>query len=140
MARLTFINLILSLVSLGTGLLLISAFFAKHRAPRLNGIFLFMAVGTSVTGFLFPLHGVTPGIVVGLVSLSILILAAIALARKWSRTYTISAVAAQCLNVLLLITQLVARFPALHRAASTGTEPVVGSRRVWRCSFSLLSQ
>ena len=61
MARLTFIHLILSLVSLGTGLLLISAFFAKRRAPRLNGIFLFMAVGTSLTGFLFPFHGVTPG-------------------------------------------------------------------------------
>jgi hypothetical protein len=127
MARLTFIHVILSLVSLGTGLLLISAFFARHRAPRLNGIFLFMAVGTSVTGFLFPFHGVTPGIVVGLVSLAVLSLAAIALARKWSRTYMFSAVIAQFLNVLVLIAQLFAKIPALHRVAPTGTERIVGA-------------
>lgn len=80
-----------------------------------------------MTGFLFPLHGVTPGIVVGLVSLSVLILAAIALTRKWSRIYMISAVTAQFLNVLVLITQLSAKFPALHRKAPTGTEPEVGA-------------
>ena len=103
MARLTFIHVILSLVSLGTGLLLISAFLARRRAPLLSGIFLIMAVGTSLTGFLFPFHGVTPGLVVGLVSLAVLTLAAIALARKWSRAYMISAVIAQSLNVLVLI-------------------------------------
>jgi hypothetical protein len=127
MARLTFIHVLLSLVSLGSGLLLISAFLTGRRTPRLNGMFLIMAAGTSVTGFLFPFHGVTPGIVVGLVSLSVLILAAIALARKWSRIYMILATTAQFLNVLVLITQLFAKFPALHRAAPTGTEPVVGA-------------
>jgi len=127
MARLTFIHVILSLVSLGTGLLLISAFLARRRAPLLSGIFLIMAVGTSLTGFLFPFHGVTPGLVVGLVSLAVLTLAAIALARKWSRAYMISAVIAQSLNVLVLIAQLFAKVPALHRAAPTGTEPIVGA-------------
>ncbi len=65
---------------------------AGHRDPRLNGIFLIMAASTSVTGFLFPFHGVTPGIVVRLVSLSVLIPAAIALARKSGRTYMSSTV------------------------------------------------
>jgi len=88
-----------------------------------------MAVGTSLTGFLFPFHGVTPGLVVGLVSLAVLTLAAIALARKWSRAYMISAVIAQSLNVLVLIAQLFAKVPALHRAAPTGTEPIVGATR-----------
>jgi hypothetical protein len=127
MARLTFIPVLLSLVSLGSGLLLISAFLTGRRTHRLNGIFLIMAAGTSVTGFFFPFHGVTPGIVVGLVSLSVLILATIALARKWSRVYMTSAVTAQCLNVLVLITQVFAKFPALHRAAPNGNEPVVGA-------------
>jgi hypothetical protein len=126
MARLTSIHVILSLATLGSGLLLISAFLAGRKAHRLNGIFLITAAGTSVTGFLFPFHGVTPGIVLGLVSLSVLILAAIALVRKRSRTYMISALTAQYLNVLVLITQLFAKILALHRAAPTGAEPVVG--------------
>jgi len=46
-----------------------------------------MVAGKSLTGFLFPFHGIAPGIVIGLVCLSVLILAAIALARKWSRIY-----------------------------------------------------
>jgi len=39
----------------------------------------------------------------------------------------ISAVTAQFLSVLVLITQLFAKLAALHRAAPTGTEPVVGA-------------
>jgi hypothetical protein len=102
-------------------------FLSGHRTPRLNRMFVIMAASTSVTGFLFPLHGVTPGIVVGLDSLSVLILAAIALARKWSRIYMISALTAQFLNVLVLITQPFAKFPALHHAAPSGPEPVMGA-------------
>jgi hypothetical protein len=49
MARLTFIHVVLSLVSLGSGLLQSSAFFAGHRTPRLNGIFLIIAAGMSVS-------------------------------------------------------------------------------------------
>ncbi len=48
MARLTFIHVVLSLV-LGSGLLQSSAFFAGHRTPRLNGIFLIIAAGMSVS-------------------------------------------------------------------------------------------
>ena len=127
MVLLTSIHVILSLICLASGLFLISAFLAGRRTIRVNSIFLIMAAGTGVTGFLFPFHGLTPGIVVGLVSLTVLILAAIALARKWSRTYMISVVIAQFLNVLVLITQLFAKVPTLHRAAPTGTEPVVGA-------------
>ena len=108
MVLLTSIHVILSLICLASGLFLISAFLSGRRTIRVNSIFLIMAAGTGVTGFLFPFHGVTPGIVVGLVSLTVLILAAIALARKWSRTYMISVVIAQFLNVLVLITQLFA--------------------------------
>ena len=38
----------------------------------------------------------------------------------------ISTLTAQFLNVLVLITQLFAKIPSLHRAAPTGAEPVVG--------------
>ena len=84
MTPLTVIHVALSLIGLGTGLLLISAFWVGRRTRRLNGLFLITTVGTIVTGFFFPFHGVTPGIVLGLISLSVLILAAVALARKLS--------------------------------------------------------
>jgi hypothetical protein len=59
-ARLTFVRVILSLVSLGKGLLLISAFLAGHRTSRLYDIFVITAAGTSVTGFLFSFQASLP--------------------------------------------------------------------------------
>jgi len=65
MARLTFIHVVLSLVSLGSGLLQSSAFFGRSQNSPPERHIPIIAAGMSVTGFLFPVHGVTPGIVVG---------------------------------------------------------------------------
>ena len=55
MVRLSSLHVIPSLVSSGSGLLLISALFGGHRTPRLNSIFLVVA-GTKLP----VLHRATP--------------------------------------------------------------------------------
>jgi hypothetical protein len=93
--------------------------------------------------------GVNPGIVIGLGSLLILILAALALAKEWSRIFMMSGIIAQFLNVL--IAHAFAKLPAVHRKAPTGGKAVVGSAglaflahygRGWGCgpAFPVSSQ
>jgi hypothetical protein len=100
-------------------------------ANPLNGwteFFLIMTIATSVTGFFFPAKHVTPAHVVGVISLVILALAVYArypahLAGSWRWIYVATAVAAQYLNVFVLIVQMFQKIPSLNRLAPTQKEP-----------------
>src|SRR5207245_6787343 len=100
-------------------------------AKRFNGwtaLFLVTTVATSVTGFFFPFHGVTPAIVVGLISLVVLAVAILArcarrLVGAWRWIYVITAMIALYLNVFVLIVQLFQRVPGLKVLAPTQSEP-----------------
>lgn len=77
---------------------------------------------------MFPFHGVTPGIVVGIISVILLAVAIPAryrfhLAGVWRRTYVITGVLALYLNVFVLIVQLFRRVPVLKDLAPTQSEP-----------------
>ncbi|HUA84557.1 MAG TPA: hypothetical protein VMB85_11900 [Bryobacteraceae bacterium] len=83
---------------------------------------------TSLTGFLFPFHGLEPAHVVGLSSLFVLVVAALAryrfhLGGGWRRTYVVTAITALYLNVFVLIVQLFQKVQALKRLAPTQSEP-----------------
>ncbi len=83
---------------------------------------------TSITGFLFPFHKVTPGIILGIISLVVLAVAIPAryvkhLEGAWRKTYAITATIALYLNVFVLIAQLFMKVPALHALAPNGNEP-----------------
>jgi hypothetical protein len=82
MVHQTSIRVILSFMGLGSGPLLISAFPAGRRTPRLNLVFLIMASGTGVTGFSFVSTASLPGIVVGLDSVAVSTLALSRLRRR----------------------------------------------------------
>jgi hypothetical protein len=84
-----------------------------------------------LTGFLFPFKGVTPGIILGILSLIVLILAIVALyvgklAGAWRGTYVISACVAFYFNFFVLIAQSFAKVPALHAIAPTQASPAFG--------------
>jgi hypothetical protein len=90
--------------------------------------FLATTVATSVTGFLFPFHGLTPGYVIGALSLIVLALAIAArhrfqLAGGWRLTYAVTALTALYFNVFVLIAQLFKKVPALKELAPTQAEP-----------------
>jgi hypothetical protein len=128
MTPFTFFHVLLSLIGIFSGFLAVFGMIAGKRLDGLTAIFLTTTALTSITGFFFPFHGVTPGIIVGIVSLVILAVAIPAryvkhLAGAWRKIYAVTASIALYLNVFVLIAQLFMKVPALHALAPNGNEP-----------------
>ena len=68
----TAIHVIISLVAIATGFIAVFQMIANKPLGLWNTIFLWTTIATSVTGFGFPIAGITPAIVVGIISLVIL--------------------------------------------------------------------
>jgi hypothetical protein len=124
----TQLHVFISLAAILSGFIVVLGFLTGKLYPVITAFFLTTTVLTSVTGFLFPIHGVTPGIVVGIISLAVLLFAVLArysghLVHAWRRTYVITAMIALWLNVFVLIAQSFEKVHALHKLAPTNTEP-----------------
>jgi hypothetical protein len=65
----TAFHVVLSLVGIGSGVVAIYALLKAKTPGRWTQAFLATTAATSITGFLFPFHGVTPAQVLGLLSL-----------------------------------------------------------------------
>jgi hypothetical protein len=101
---------------------------ASHRLPITTALFLFTTALTSATGFLFPIHGFTPALGVGILACVILAVALFALYKEhligvWRWMYVIAAVASLYLNVFVLVVQSFVKVSALNALAPTQTEP-----------------
>ncbi len=124
----TLVHVILSLIGIVSGLIVL---FGLLRSDPMNGwtlLFLVTTVATSVTGFGFPFHGVTPAIIVGVLSLIVLALAIAArytfhLAGAWRWIFVVCAVVALYFNCFVLVVQSFLHIPALHVLAPHGSEP-----------------
>jgi len=128
MTTLTFVHVAISLVGIMSGLVVAYGLLSAKKLDGWTALFLVTTVATSVTGFFFPFKGITPGIVLGILSLVALAIATYArysrqLAGGWRRTYVISAVIALYFNVFVLVVQLFEKVPALHALAPTQKEP-----------------
>ncbi len=121
----TVLHVIITLVAIGSGLIVVGGMFASHRLPVTTALFLFTTALTSVTGFLFPVHGFTPALGVGILACVILVAALFALYKEhlagW--IYAIAAVASLYLNVFVLVVQSFVKVSALSALAPTQTEP-----------------
>jgi uncharacterized membrane protein YdcZ (DUF606 family) len=121
-------HVLISLIGIFTGIIVVFGMVANKRLDRWTKWFLITTVLTSVTGFFFPLHGFTPAIGVGIISLIVLGIAIIAryprqMADPWRWIYIVTAVIALYFNVFVLIVQSFQKIPALHALAPTQTEP-----------------
>lgn len=128
MTTFTFIHVVISLVGIFSGLMVAFGLIAGRGLSRMTALFLVTTVATSVTGFMFPYHGFTPGIGIGILSMVVLAVAIYArysrhLAGGWRRTYVITAMIALYFNVFVLIVQLFEKVPTLHALAPKGSEP-----------------
>ena len=128
LATFTLFHVVISLVGIASGLIVAYGLLGGKRFDTWTAIFLLFTVLTSVTGFLFPITHLTPGLVVGIISLVVLafaILARYALHLNGIRrvAYVISAILALYLNVFVLVAQLFLKVPALNALAPTGKEP-----------------
>ena len=127
LATYTTVHVIISLIGIASGFIVLFGLLRDRLLTPWNGLFLITTVLTSVTGFGFPISKVTPGLILGVLSLIVLAVAIFALyARRlnggWRRTYAITAMIALYFNVFVLIAQLFEHVPALHALAPTATE------------------
>src|SRR5229473_4433369 len=124
----TLLHVIITLVAIGSGLIVVGGMFGSHRLPGTTALFLFTTTLTSVTGFLFPIHGFTPALGVGALACVILAVALFALYKEhlvgaWRWIYVIAAVASLYLNVFVLVVQSFVKVSALNALAPTQSEP-----------------
>jgi len=119
---LTLFHTAISLAAIAAGLMALAAMLKGQTPVILTGVFLGLTVLTSVTGFLFHNDKVTPGMVVGAISLIVLAVALFALygrhlAGRWRTAYVITATLALYLNVFVLVIQSFIKVPPLHALA-----------------------
>jgi hypothetical protein len=127
-ATYTFLHVLISLVAIGSGLVVMFGFLTGKRLDGLTAIFLITTVLTSVSGFGFPFDHLLPSHKVGIVSLIVLAVAIpgrykFHLAGAWRWIYVIGATTALYLNVFVLVVQAFMKVPALKALAPTQTEP-----------------
>jgi hypothetical protein len=118
----TTLHVVISLIAIVAGLIVMFGMLGPYHPGGLTGIFLLFTVLTSVTGFMFPCGGITPGILIGILSCVLLAIACIALyamkaSGPWRWIYAVTALASLYLNVFVLIVQGFVKIPALHELA-----------------------
>jgi hypothetical protein len=106
----TLIHVIISLIGIVSGLIVLFGMLGNKRLDGLTAIFLITTVLTSVTGLGFPFKGVTPGIILGILSLIVLALSIPArytfhMSGRWRSIYVITAVLALYFNCFVLVVQ-----------------------------------
>jgi hypothetical protein len=123
----TTVHVVLSLIGIGSGLVVMFGLLGGKERPRWTVLFLATTVATSVTGFGFPFDHLLPSHKVGIVSLVVLAAAIVAryarhLAGAWRRIYVGCAGIALYLNVFVGVVQAFQKVPPLTAMAPHQTE------------------
>ena len=117
-----------SLVALVAGVVVVLGMLNGRDLPGIAAIFLLTAVITSATGFLFPVPGILPSHIFGMVSLLALGLAmlgryAFGFAGGWRLVYVLGVVLATYLDAFIAVVQTFQKVPAANALAPTQSEP-----------------
>lgn len=129
---LTAFHTLISLVATIVGLWAIrDLMIGRYRSGALTS-FLWTAVITSVTGFFFPFHGVTPAIVVGVIALVVLawtVMARRSIGRSglWTAQFPIGIVISEYFLMFVLVAQIFAKWPALAALAPDLKQKLFGA-------------
>src|SRR5260370_259840 len=96
MKALTLIHVAISLAGILSGFVVLYGMLTAQRLPGWTKVFLISTVLTIFTGFFFPIPGITPALITGIVSLVALAIAIYAryvrqLTGGWRKGYVISA-------------------------------------------------
>jgi hypothetical protein len=123
----TALHVIISLIAIGSGIIVMFGLLGSSRMPGLTAIFLLFTILTSATGFLFPFDKLLPSHIIGALSLVLLAIACIALygmklSGAWRWIYVLTAMISLYLNVFVLVIQSFLKVPALT-ALAPGNPP-----------------
>jgi len=124
----TLLHVLISLIGIGSGLVVVYGFLTSKTLNRWTALFLISTVLTSVTGFGFPFEHLLPSHIIGVLSLVVLALVIAArylfrLQGAWRWIYSAGSVMALYLNVFVLVVQLFRRVPVLKGLAPAQSEP-----------------
>ena len=119
------VHVIISLIAIGSGLVVMFGLLTSKSMPGLTAIFLLFTILTSATGFLIPpllSEKLLPSHMIGALSLVLLAIACIALygmklSGAWRWIYAVTALLSLYLNVFVLVIQGFLKVPALHALA-----------------------
>lgn len=124
----TMLHVAISLAAIASGFTVLFGMITGRRLDGWTAFFLATTVLTSVTGFGFPIKGMTPGIAFG--GISLVIIAPVIYARYprnlagiWRPVYIVGAILALYLNLVVLIVQSFQKLPVLHALAPNQDEP-----------------
>jgi hypothetical protein len=130
---LTNLHVLITLVGLVSGFVVLAALLSGQLPRNWNAVFLLFTVLTSITGFIFfPIVRLTPGMIVGAISLADLGVALYALYGRrlegvWRPIYVATAIAALFFNVFVLIAQLFEKLPPLSGQPPVAGGPIFGA-------------
>ena len=116
-AAFTAVHVVLSLLAIASGFVVVFGLLTARRLPFFTALFLATATLTCLTGFLFPFHGMTLSIEMGIPAITVLLLAAIdrytgIFSGVWRHTYVVCVMVALYCIVVVLVAQLFAQFLA----------------------------
>lgn len=124
----TLIHTALSLIAIVAGIRAVAGLFSDGLPPPSARLFLTLAVLTSVTGFFFPFHRVTPAMITGVIALLVLAAALFAfygrqLSGAWRPIYAAGLVVSLYLLVFVGVVQAFQKIAPLAALAPTQSEP-----------------
>lgn len=125
----TIIHTFISLVTVVTGFVAVLGMLGNKKLNGWTKWFVITAIATTVTGFFFPFHGLTPAFVLGLISVPFLAIMTYArygahLARFWRWVFVLSIAVCWYFNLFVLVVQSFQEVPTLHALAPKQTESV----------------
>lgn len=127
LATFTVVHVAISLAAIVSGFVVLFDMLRGRQRDGWTAFFLTTTVLTSVMGFGFPIHGLTPGHVVGVLSLIVLAFAIYGLYVKhlsgtWRAAYVVNSVVALYFNFFVLIAQSFQKIGFLKALAPTQSE------------------
>lgn len=130
MSGFTLFHVIISLVAILSGIVVAQGFIAGQPHQRSTLVYMVTTIVTLVTGFLFPFHGFTPAIGVGILCTLLFIPTALAryafhMAGIWRPVFIVGSLILFFFNCLVLIIQSFQKIPTLNALAPTGNEPPI---------------
>ena len=143
-ATFTLLHVIISLIGIFSGLVVAAALWSGKRLDNWTGIFLLTTVLTSVTGFFFPVAGLDPARIVGIISLVVLAIAILAFyvyhaTGAWRWIYVTTALVSLYLNCFVAVVQSFQKIPFLHALAPNGNEaPFIAAQVTLMLAFIIV--
>ena len=127
-ATYTLLHVLIRLAGIASGFIVVLGLLAGKSLNGWTGFFLTTTALTSITGFGFPIEHLTPGLILGIISLVVLALTIPAryvfhMSGAWRRVFVIGSALALYFNVFVLVVQSFEKVPALKAAAPTQKEP-----------------